>query len=320
VLESPDVVGLIHRLADLLAADGPPPLAAPPRAATSPHLVALQEHGSRPPFFCIAPVLGVAAPYLALARQLGPRQPFYGLQPRGIDGAHAPRSSVPAMAADYVEAIRELQPSGPYFVGGWSFGGIVAYELARQLVAQKERVGLLAVIDMASPSTKASLWSAVRFFATIGGPGTRLFLPDYLRLRFGVGRRLASSRPPGLRTLYDVLIANVEAGYAYEAGAYAGDLTLFRTARGQRRPSDADPTWGWGDLVRGTIAVQYVPGGHMTLMRPPHVQRLAHALRGCLEAAQATPPAAYGRAPGPPRGPAPARSACPPLAARTTLA
>jgi thioesterase domain-containing protein len=74
-----------------------------------------------------------------LARHLGTDQPFYGLQSRGLDGRHAPHARIEDMAADYVREIRSLQPSGPYFLGGRSLGGIIAYEMARQLRAQDQK-------------------------------------------------------------------------------------------------------------------------------------------------------------------------------------
>ncbi|MCZ0900911.1 thioesterase domain-containing protein, partial [Microcoleus sp. HI-ES] len=97
-------------------------------------LVAIKPRGKNPPFFCVHPIFGVVFPYVELAFGLGENQPFYGLQPKGIDGESSPLTSIEDMAADYIAALRTVQPKGPYFLGGWSFGGLVAFEMAQQLL------------------------------------------------------------------------------------------------------------------------------------------------------------------------------------------
>jgi pimeloyl-ACP methyl ester carboxylesterase len=110
-------------------------------------LVAIQPSGAKPPFFCVHPIGGNVLCYLDLARHLGEDQPFYGLQASGIDGEGEPKSRIEGMAGYYIEAIREIQPQGPYLLGGWSFGGVVAFEMAQQLHSSGEQVALLALID-----------------------------------------------------------------------------------------------------------------------------------------------------------------------------
>ncbi|MEP6769656.1 MAG: amino acid adenylation domain-containing protein, partial [Acidobacteriota bacterium] len=97
-------------------------------ARRTPSLVSIQPKGTRPPFFCVAAATGIVH-YRGLAVLLGPDQPFYGLQSQGLDGARAPYESVEEMAAHYVREIREAQPEGPYYLGGYSFGGKVAFEM-----------------------------------------------------------------------------------------------------------------------------------------------------------------------------------------------
>ncbi|MFP2903699.1 non-ribosomal peptide synthetase [Pyxidicoccus sp. 3LFB2] len=112
--------------------------------------------GGSAPFFCVHPVGGNVLVYAELARLLGPDQPFYGLQARGLDGGAPPAESVEEMAAEYVKAIRSVQPSGPYRLGGWSMGGVIAYEMARQLRAEGELVALLALIDAYVPAVSVA--------------------------------------------------------------------------------------------------------------------------------------------------------------------
>ncbi|MFD5895329.1 amino acid adenylation domain-containing protein [Streptomyces sp. NPDC060366] len=118
-------------------------------------LLPLREEGSRPPLFCVHPAAGIAWSYAGLSGPLGTDQPLYGLQARGLDGSQVLPGSVAEMAADYVAQLRTVQPTGPYHLLGWSFGGIVAHEMAVQLQRAGEEVGLLAVLDAmpAAPAT-----------------------------------------------------------------------------------------------------------------------------------------------------------------------
>ncbi|HEY5075279.1 MAG TPA: amino acid adenylation domain-containing protein, partial [Pyrinomonadaceae bacterium] len=106
-----------------------------------------RDTSSRPPFFCVHALGGNVLEYYALAHYLGDGQPFYGLQSAGLDRKHAPHTRVEDMAAHYLKEMRELQPAGPYFIGGRSLGGMIAFEMARQLRAQGEEIGLLALLD-----------------------------------------------------------------------------------------------------------------------------------------------------------------------------
>ncbi|MCC6554360.1 MAG: polyketide synthase, partial [Polyangiaceae bacterium] len=117
----------------------------------SPSLVPLQPSGARPPFFFVHPAAGVVFPYVELARRLGPDQPFYGLQAAGLDGESPPDMTISAMARRYVGALRSAAPRGPYYLGGFSFGCLVAYEMAVELAREGDEVGLLALVDEPAP-------------------------------------------------------------------------------------------------------------------------------------------------------------------------
>jgi amino acid adenylation domain-containing protein len=146
-------------------------------------LVPIQIAGTNPPFFCVHPIFGVVFPYYELSQHLGKNQPFYGLQPIGLDGA-TPLTRIEDMAAHYIEALRQVQPRGPYFLGGWSFGGLVAFEMAQQLEKSGEEVALLAVLDAAAPikSNLPSLSQSFKVLLTIVIPSIWSFLFDYLYL------------------------------------------------------------------------------------------------------------------------------------------
>src|SRR6185503_17654814 len=117
-------------------------------------LVPIQPHGSKTPFFCVHPVSGNVLCYRELSRRLGAEQPFYALQARGLDDEQEPQTQIEAMAADYLEAVQAVQSHGPYLLGGWSMGGLIALEMARQLQAQGEEVQLLALFDTKAPDAE----------------------------------------------------------------------------------------------------------------------------------------------------------------------
>ncbi|RBM10740.1 non-ribosomal peptide synthetase [Streptomyces sp. PT12] len=114
-------------------------------------LLPLRDEGTRPPLFCVHPAAGIAWSYAGLTGPLGPDQPVYGLQARGLDGSRVLPGSIAEMAADYVAQLRTVRPTGPYHLLGWSFGGLVAHEMAVRLKRAGERVGLLAVLDAVPP-------------------------------------------------------------------------------------------------------------------------------------------------------------------------
>ncbi|MFD3519137.1 amino acid adenylation domain-containing protein [Streptomyces sp. NPDC058653] len=150
---------LAEGAADAPAAPRPAPIPAPAPASGSPALgggtgvlLPLREEGTRPPLFCVHPAAGIAWSYAGLTGPLGTDQPLYGLQARGLDGSQVLPGSVAEMAADYVAQLRTVQPAGPYHLLGWSFGGMVAHEMAVQLQRAGEEIGLLAVLDAIPPT------------------------------------------------------------------------------------------------------------------------------------------------------------------------
>ncbi|MCA1686280.1 MAG: alpha/beta fold hydrolase, partial [Planctomycetia bacterium] len=137
----------VEELAHVLRAEAP-------RAGPGPWtpLVAIRPEGEKPPFFCVHPAGGIVYCFQDLARQLGGDRPFYALQAAGLEGDEPPFEVFEEMAARYVEAVRGAQPEGPYHLGGWSLGGVIAFEMARQLVAEGEAVGTVALFDSWAPT------------------------------------------------------------------------------------------------------------------------------------------------------------------------
>ncbi|MCW5318204.1 amino acid adenylation domain-containing protein [Nostoc sp. KVJ3] len=172
-------------------------------------LVPIQPAGSSPAFFCVHPIFGVVFPYYELAQNLGKNQPFYGLQPIGLDGKSSPLTRIEDMATHYIEALRTVQPKGPYFLGGWSFGGWVAFEMAQQLQNSGEEVALLAVLDTLAPipGNIPSLGSGFKFMLTTVARYIWPFFLDYFYLIIAIAKNRINSLTFGL-TNFDKIVQN----------------------------------------------------------------------------------------------------------------
>jgi thioesterase domain-containing protein len=279
-------------------------------------LVPIQAGGSQPPFFCVHGLGGGVLGYAELAHLVGSEQPFYGLQPRGLDGVEPPHNSIEAMATDYIEAMRAVQPDGPYYLGGYSSGGVVAFEMAHQLQSQGNQVGLLALFDTYAPllsDEPASLWhlrTSIHFLRNLPR-----WLWDILQRRDGSRRLLAriaiafrSARlradperdallfqAAALNALGDtrgiseerrrLAVAHLRALESYRPPLYAGRLTLFRVP-GMQLFRAYDAELGWGALTTGGVEVHMIGGAHYDILEKPHVQELAVQLKACLARAR----------------------------------
>ncbi len=227
------------------------------RPAASPEenvLVPIRPQGQRQPLFCVHPAGGTVFCYLALARHLDPEQPVYGLQAVGIDGRQAPHGTLTEMAAHYAAAIQSAQASGPYAVCGWSSGGIVAYEVARQLETAGQRVSLLALFDAAIRGSEGEYTQDdVLAMMLMMFPGDSREEVEALRDR-STAEQLAyfeqrakaaqlildSAEQSQIRFIHDVFQANVDAIASYRPRPYPGKVTLFAPPR-QRLPCTVIP-------------------------------------------------------------------------------
>jgi amino acid adenylation domain-containing protein len=264
-------------------------------------LIPLTLGGSKQPFFCVHPMFGVVFPYLELAHHLGKHRSFYGLQPLGLDGKSSPLNQIETIAAYYIRAIRSLQPQGPYFLGGWSFGGLVAFEMAQQLTQAGQQVGLLAILDTIAPCHKPSFSQSLKFLFGTALWSTMPFLLDYgtiaakqLQPRTWFSRwqwsaivrlipeesRLRLLDESAISPMLRIVYANAQAAYRYTAQPYSGRVTLFKAAESAYTVG-SDRTLGWSALATD-VQLHQVPGNHLSLLRQPHVQTLAQQLRQCL--------------------------------------
>jgi amino acid adenylation domain-containing protein len=249
-------------------------------------LAPIQPGGSRLPFICVHPAGGDILVFRELSRLLGPDQPFYGLQENQEEAGNV-RDTVEEMADHYLRQLRDFQPDGPYLLGGYSFGGVVAFEMARQLTAQGAEVGLLVLFDTNCP---------IRLPQASVKKYRRMSLPAYLRSRpawlaracqrlfiftlFNACRLIRCPFPARFRKAGKFLFYRL-ASKRYRPARYPGGLTLFRVT-GSRVQGDL----GWGEQVDGPVEIRSVPGYHDDMFSTENVGALAAQLRDCLRRTQ----------------------------------
>jgi thioesterase domain-containing protein len=228
-----------------------------------------------------------------LAFHLSQDQPVYGLLPRGLDGKGSYRTRIEDIAADYVEAIQAIQPEGPYHFVGYSFGGIVAFEVAHQILMRGGRVGLLGLFDTIEWQYTEKIDASLRPGQRLGVFGEHLkaiFSRDgarYFRVLLTakfleVKRRLLDvlGRPLS-PTTGSIEECNLYAAANYRPKVYPGKLTIFRST--ERTISDGtDEMLGWGSLAAEGVQVHHVPSNHFNMLSEPAVMVLAEKLRSCL--------------------------------------
>jgi amino acid adenylation domain-containing protein len=279
-------------------------------------LVPIQEAGTRPPLFCVHPIGGNVLCYLELARQLGPDQPLYGLQsPDPMPGGDRP-ATVEAMAALYLEALRSHMPAGAHRLAGWSFGGVVAFEMARQLAAAGEEPAQLLLLDSRTPGGEAGDSKPSPLFdhellaafaddllgLAASGPPSAAVVALSGDLQALAGNHPELTGQEGLRWLYerardaDLLPPDLELGQlaelfatfashrralaSYRPRPYGGPLVLLRAGEGP--PHSGDPLLGWGGLAGPRISVREVLGDHYSMLQAPQVAVLARHIADAL--------------------------------------
>jgi amino acid adenylation domain-containing protein len=278
------------------------------RQATRPEdwgpLVAIRLQGARPPFFGIHGRDGNVLLFRRFSQLLGQEQPFYGLQAQGLYGGPIERTSVEAMAAYYLEEIRKVQPHGPYLLGGYSFGGLPAYEIARHLGAAGEEVALLMLFATNNPAqaTRVRSWMQVARQAVRGGITVKRsleFLAGCARGKLGDNLlkwnealhrlTLGSAAKRGRNAAAELIDIHVQmvherAFLAYRPLPYGGKVTLFRTFD-QDSAYEVVEDLGWNAVAQGGVDIHYVPGTHLTIFSEENVPILAKKVEECVQSA-----------------------------------
>ncbi len=275
-------------------------------------VVPLQPEGTRSPFFCVHPVGGHVFCYADLAHHLADhlpsepasRCPVYGLQSPLLHQEQDRPKSLIELAIHYIQAIRSVRPTGPYSLGGWSFGGTVAYEMARQLVAGGEVVDCLVLMDSfpfttvegSHPLDLDAAELALRFVQDLHAVSQRHSLVSVETLR-----QLPTEKhlpflfehaqheqllPPdiGMRyweRLFQVFRSHWQLARHYEPSAYSGRTILF-AAQDKHRKLSQDPSYGWKPYLRDNLEIHEVSGTHYSILHPPQVQEITDLLQRIL--------------------------------------
>jgi thioesterase domain-containing protein/acyl carrier protein len=288
-------------------------------AVPSPSLVPIQPRGTRPPFFCVHGIGGEAFFLKRLLPYMDPDQPVYGLRAHGLDGTDEPDSSIEAMAARYVRAIRMIAPTGPYYLSGFSSGGSVAYEMAQQLRAGGHEVGLLAIVDHDPPNRpQKRVLGNSRAMACYLRNSWYWLLDDMLHTRpdrlFRRGRgklrvlwhrlfRRLRGKPQGPNQLDVEAVfgvsqvparfltfaqAHYRALQEYRPRVYPGRIDIVRARTEPLFNASIEPSLGWEALATGGVKVHMIRGTHDSLFAGPHVNALAGMITACLHGTQMT--------------------------------
>lgn len=268
-------------------------------------LVTLQASGKRPPLILLHTTPGDILGYGNLVYRLGHNQPCYGFQSLGLKDSQLSHTSVQEMATYYLGLLRAFQPRGPYFLGGWCYGGIVSVEMARMLKAQGETIALLALLEtVALPArwTNLAYWLNriacffkmspqrwISYFQSKARYARESRIANKMRFRQGNTSLEGDLLDPRLAQLEHVYNTNLAALKNYRSEYYDGKVTLFNAAE-RDLALIQDPKYGWVGLAR-EIEVHEVPGDHDTMLTEPNVSALAHRLTDCLLRAQQTSPA-----------------------------
>lgn len=253
-------------------------------------VVRIKPKGKLPPLFCISGMGGNPMELHFLAEEMGSDQPFLGLQYRGVEGEYTPRRRMEEIADDFVKGIRGAQPNGPYYIAGFSFGGLAAYEAARQLTREGETVARVILLDTSPIHVRARV---MHHISKVRAEGL-----GYIRDRFNARRKWRSDEKEKWAQLEDapvltkanaiVFEANREAGLQYIPERYSGDVTVIRAFppggyKSSYRPDDA---LGWDRLVDGRLTVTRVTANHRGLVAPEHASQTAKAILDALRDAR----------------------------------
>ena len=264
-------------------------------------LLAFRVGGNKPPLYCVPGAGCDALEFRLLKNHLGEDQPVFAFQPEGLDGDSRCLRSVEEMADSYLAAMRIHQPHGPYYLCGTSFGGAVAFEMARRLVSENEEMRFLGLLDAYGGeypkrrkhlAPRKRLKFALQYFLPFGEKDTFCLQAFKKGLKEWVKRRLFNlglffNLPPPRRPYQLRFVYLQEACFAarrrYKLKPFSGKIHLFRAER--QPPSDlyeSDPFLGWGGMAEGGVEIHQLPGDHSLYLREPNVGTLARELSSCL--------------------------------------
>lgn len=257
-------------------------------------LVRLQVGTTGAPVYAFPPVSGTVLVYPQLARAVGMEHPFWALQSAGLNPGEDLLGSIEETAAHFIRAMRTVHPAGrPWHLVGYSMGGLVAFEVAQQLRAAGERVGLLGLLDTRTrmePSDdpdfalRALLFRGLRLQLDVDR--LRALTPEERSAVLLEKAREAGTVPADfdaerLRRMIDMYGHNLDALARYQLRSYDGQVVMFRVRDRSMEPEGYPEELGWDEFTTG-VTVVAVPGDHFTMIEPGNVEELGAALRAHL--------------------------------------
>jgi acyl-CoA synthetase (AMP-forming)/AMP-acid ligase II/thioesterase domain-containing protein/acyl carrier protein len=290
--------------------------------AYHPLVVPIRTGGTLPPLFCIHALGGWIDHYTLLAPYIGSNRPVFGIRARGLEPAETSPPTVEETAQDLADAVKSVSAKGPYYILGFSNGGVIAFEIACQLAERGDQVAFLGIIDQSAPASEVWYFRTLAktlfpgrllgkipaFFETRlkANPESRVFylVSTAIRTAFrpALSRSGTKSLPPsvsdahfranfndGILTPYPEashthMKAQLKASHTYLPHTYPGSITLFSTG-----PDPIlfprDDTRGWAAIVTGKVVVIPVPGNHATLFDEPNLAELGKYCDASLRAA-----------------------------------
>jgi thioesterase domain-containing protein len=268
-----------------------------PNTVTS--LVPIQPVGTKRPLYIVHGAGGNVVNFYGLTTRIGADQPVYGVQAQALELDQPALLRIEDMAAHYLKEIRRVQPEGPYHLLGYSFGGIVVLEMAHQLLAAGETIGLLGMLDtrardytegwpseLASNNGKTQSGGLAGFFRSYAGHGSAkgwwdFFLKDLgerrVRYTTTVAARMFSTLPAFLKNTHEI---NSVAARNYKVKPVSQKLTLFRAAN--QADSSIPSDNGWSPIFKGGVQIHEIPGDHWQVLSVPGIDVLAKSIHGCL--------------------------------------
>lgn len=222
------------------------------------NLAPIQKEGHKLPLFCVH---GDEANYF-MARDLGKDQPFWGFFHQGEDGYPIRYTTVEDIAAHFIREMKQVRPEGPYLLCGFSFGGLVAYEMAQQLTRNGDEVLMLALLDTYAPELFGDVMKAE---AKVYKPLKELVMRRMVKWY----RRQGQALPPKLRHFH-IIDTYDQATYRYDIQPYEGPVLMIKA-----EASPGPDHMGWKDLVRGELTLASTPGDHYNMIKEPHVKTLS---------------------------------------------
>ncbi len=253
-------------------------------------LVSVQPSGTRPPLFLVPPAASTGLRFAYLARVLGPDQPIYSFDPIGFDGRSEPLDSVEAIAAQYVDELRILQPDGPYLIGGMCFGAHVAFEMAQQLQIDGKHVPIVLTFDASHPTNgptwkrpkRSLLFYARRFVAHLKNGELFQRVANYLKFHYRTLRiRLVHRFLPHGNAKDKVWDSHLRAQWRYQAKPLAGQVVLFQSDQYFKNHAQIH----WPELALHGLEIIHFPNTthRSLLLEDENVERIAEKLRQVID-------------------------------------